>query len=165
MRSRPRARRSATGSRPPRSGSRRPRSRAPRASFPGIFPCADGVFPARRCDDARNGHALVTGDDERPLVSLTARDLRVDEHVLDLLRTTGQAIAWPARADDEAGTAAFDRPGAEGDGPLQAHLVVLANRADAASEIDAFAAFAGGKERAQSALELAWESRALLDQS
>src|SRR6476659_1679826 len=101
-RSRPRARRSATGSHPPRSGSRRPRSRAPRASFPGIFPCADGVFPTRRVHDAGNGHDLVTGDDERPLVSLPARNLRVDEHVLDLLRTTGQAVAGPARADDEA---------------------------------------------------------------
>src|SRR6185295_10147100 len=34
-----------------------------------------------------------------------------------------------------------------------------------ASEIDALGPFAGGKERGQSALELAWETRALLGES
>src|SRR5262249_26037453 len=48
---------------------------------------------ADRVDDPGNGHDLVAAHDERPRLSLRPGDLRVDEHVLDLLPTACQMVA------------------------------------------------------------------------
>src|SRR5581483_3974272 len=103
----------------------------------------DGGHPFA-LDDPRHGDDLVAAHDERPAFAVGARDLRVDEHVLDLLRAAGEPVAgpppaylkpWPLRGD-------APRPPAhlavERDRPLlEPKPVVLAHRLDAAAEVDA----------------------------
>src|SRR5215211_1110658 len=101
-------------------------------------------FHAGRIDDAGHGHDLVAPDDERPLLTLGARDLCVDKHVLDLLRAADESVArtprsylkpWERRRNSPGSTAHFaverDRRA------LEPQAVVLANRLDPAAEVDA----------------------------
>src|ERR687883_193161 len=44
-------------------------------------------------DDPRNRDDLVASHDERPTFAVRARDLCVDEHVLDLPAATGEAVS------------------------------------------------------------------------
>src|SRR6266550_9400950 len=46
-----------------------------------------------RLDDARNGDHVVSAHDQRPRLAGGTGNLRVDEHVLDLLRSSGEPIA------------------------------------------------------------------------
>src|SRR2546426_570566 len=46
-----------------------------------------------RLDDARHGDHVVSAHDERPRLACGTGDLRVDEHVLDLLRSPSEPIA------------------------------------------------------------------------
>src|SRR3954469_25670612 len=46
-----------------------------------------------RLDDARHRDDLVTAHHERPAFAVGARDLCVDEHVLDLPRAAGEPVA------------------------------------------------------------------------
>src|SRR5882724_725887 len=59
-------------------------------------------------DDARHGDHLVSAHDKRPRLACGTGDLRVDEHVLDLLRSPSEPIAgapgpylkaWKVRGD------------------------------------------------------------------
>jgi hypothetical protein len=61
-----------------------------------------------RLDDPRNGDDLVPPHHERPRFAVGTGDLRVDEHVLDLLRASGESVtgapgpylkAWELRGD------------------------------------------------------------------
>src|SRR5437868_728303 len=101
-------------------------------------------FHAGRVDDPRHGHDLVAPDDERPLFALGARDLRVDKHVLNLLRAAGEPVArtprsylkpWERRRNPPRPPTHFaverDRR------VLEPEAVVLANRLDAPAEVDA----------------------------
>src|SRR3954470_3339358 len=88
--------------------------------------------------DPGHGHDLVPADHERPAFAVGARDLRVDEHVLNLLRPAGEAIARPPPAYLEAPPLGGDPPGApphlagELDGrPLEPEPVVLAHGLEA----------------------------------
>src|SRR5439155_14752715 len=96
-------------------------------------------------DDPGNGDDLVAADDEGPAFTVRAGDLRVDEHVLDLLRAAGESIArapasylkpWDLRLD--APRAPLDGAGREVDrAALEPQAVVLADGLRAAAEVDA----------------------------
>src|SRR5436190_9349519 len=101
-------------------------------------------FHAGRVDDPRHGHDLVAPDDEGPLFTFGARDLRVDKHVLDLLRAAREPVArtprsylkpWERRRNPPRPPAHFavERNGRA----LEPEAVVLANGLDAAAEVDA----------------------------
>ena len=99
-------------------------------------------------DDAGHRDDLVAAHDERPAFAVGARDLRVDEHVLDLLRAAGEPVAGPPSAYSKAWRARermrhppqrdlaveLDRAA------LEPEAVVLAHRLDAAAEVDALRA-------------------------
>src|SRR5215218_8895826 len=56
--------------------------------------CADTLrADSFHLDDPGHGHHLVPAHHERPRLACGTRDLRVDEHVLDLLRPSGEPIA------------------------------------------------------------------------
>src|SRR5215211_2143535 len=110
-------------------------------------------FHAGRIDDAGHGHDLVAPDDERPLLTLGARDLCVDKHVLDLLRAADESVArtprsylkpWERRRNSPGSPAHFaverDRRA------LEPQAVVLANRLDPAAEVDALRGCGVGKQ-------------------
>src|SRR3954469_20401861 len=84
-------------------------------------------------DDAGDGDDLVPAHHERPGLSFRARDLGVDEHVLDLLRPSGETVAGLPSSHFEAGRAGGDAPRppahrpVEIDGPaLEPEAVVFA---------------------------------------
>src|SRR4051794_16407536 len=114
--------------------------------------CDTGSTHPLRLDDAGNGHDFVTAHDERPAFAVGARDLCVDEHVLDLLGAACEPVArtpppylkpWLARLDTP--TSPLDRP-IEVDRPrLEPQAVRLAHRLHAAAEIDAL----GGGRRVE----------------
>src|SRR5882724_12032706 len=93
-------------------------------------------------DDARHGDHLVSAHDKRPRLACGTGDLRVDEHVLDLLRSPSEPIAgapgsylkaWELRRDPPFPPAHLP---VERDGrTLEPDPVVLAHRRVAAAEI------------------------------
>ena len=101
-----------------------------------------------RLDDARHRDDLVAAHDERPAVTVGARDLGVDEHVLHLLRAAGEPVAGPPPPYSKAWQPRFDaprlprRPGrSRSTRPrLEPQPVVLAHRLHAAAEVDALRA-------------------------
>src|SRR5262245_15856737 len=63
-------------------------------------------------DDPGYRHDLVAPHDERPAVAIGARDLGVDEHVLHLLRATGEPVARPPASYFKTRQARFNAPAA-----------------------------------------------------
>ena len=124
--------------RPPRSG---PLSTARSSSV------ADSL-DLRVLDDPGHGDDLVAAHDERPLLALRARDLRVDEHVLDLLLLPAEPVAGPPpsylkpwRAASGFVHVAPAHLAVERDRPaLEPEPLVLAHRLEAAAEVDALRA-------------------------
>ena len=92
------------------------------------------------------------------------RHLCVDEHVLNLLRATGETVARPARADGEAGARALDPPRPERHAPFEADLVVLAYGTDAVAEIGGLRPGVDARRSIERALELARQPWALVRQ-
>src|SRR5207248_8992383 len=70
-------------------------------------------------DDPRNRHDLVATHDERPAVAVRARDLGIDEHVLNLLRATGEPVAGPPTANSKPWQIGFDPPATPDDRPVE----------------------------------------------
>src|SRR6185437_4988972 len=104
-------------------------------------------------DDAGYRHDLVTPHDERPAVAVGARDLGVDEHVLHLLRSTGEPVTRLPASYSKAGELRFDAPPAPDHRPvevarprLEPEPAVLAHRLHAASEVDALRADRRGEQ-------------------
>ena len=101
-----------------------------------------------------NGDDLVAAHDERPRLALGARDLRVDEHVLDLLLPAREPVAGPPASHFkpfELASGSPRRPSAPrrraSTGPaLEPEPVVLAHRLDAAAEVDALRAGRRGEQ-------------------
>src|SRR5262249_30582819 len=69
-----------------------------------------------RLDDPGHGDDLVAAHDQRPRLACRAGDLCVDEHVLDLLRPSGEPVAgapgsylkpWHVRRDPPLAPADF----------------------------------------------------------
>src|SRR5262245_37781739 len=95
-------------------------------------------------DDPGDGHDLVAAHHERPPFTVGAGDLGVDEHVLNLLRPAGEAIARPPPPYLKPTAVGGDAPRApehlavELDGrALEPEAVVLAHGLEAAAEVDA----------------------------
>src|SRR3954469_9319240 len=95
-------------------------------------------------DDAGHGDHVVAANDERPGFTFRPRDLRVDEHVLDLLLPPREAVAGPPSAYLKPFEVGADPPPApphlavERDRPaLAPEPVVLPHGLHAAAEIDA----------------------------
>src|SRR4051812_35163264 len=96
-----------------------------------------------RLDDSGNGDHVVPAHDERPRLACGTGDLRVDEHVLDLLRSPGEPIAgtpgsylkaWELRGDPPLAPAHL---AGESDGRLlDPDIVVFADRGQAAAEVE-----------------------------
>src|SRR5438105_1866639 len=96
-----------------------------------------------RLDDARNRDDHVPAHDERPRLACGTRDLGVDEHVLDLLRSPGEPVAgtpgsylkaWQLRSDPPLAPAdlAFEGKWCR----LEPDTVVLTHRREAATEVE-----------------------------
>src|SRR5947207_12988902 len=107
-------------------------------------------------DDAGHRHHLVAAHHQGPGLALRPRDLGVDEHVLDLLPPSGEAVTGPPasylktcqlRTDTPAAPAhlagELDRPA------LEPQAVVLAHGLDATAEVDALRADRPGHELRQ----------------
>src|SRR3954469_15519968 len=109
------------------------------------------------CDTSRRhplclhdpGHRddLVTAHDERPAFPVGARDLCIDEDILDLLRAAGEAVAGTPPAYLKPWNARLDPPRPPFDGPievaragLEPEPVVLTHRWEPAAEVDALRA-------------------------
>src|SRR2546426_6977412 len=94
-----------------------------------------------RLDDSRYRDDLVAAHHERPRLAGGTGDLRVDEHVLDLLRSSGEPIAgtpgpylkaWEVRGNPPL---APEHLAVEGDGGvLEPDPLVLAHRREAAAK-------------------------------
>src|SRR3954452_10524775 len=83
-------------------------------------PCSNSVIDTLgahsfRLDDARHGNDLVASHHERPAFAVGARDLCVDEHVLDLPRAPGKPVTGPPPPYLKACERRFDAPAAPGD--------------------------------------------------
>src|SRR5213593_1531728 len=78
-----------------------------------------------RIDDARDRDALVAPHNEGPRLALRAGDLRVDEHVLDLLAPPGEAVACAPGSYLKAWQLGLDAPGTPPDLALQRHRGAL----------------------------------------
>src|SRR5215203_5870283 len=98
-------------------------------------------------DDSGHRHHLVPADDERPRLALGSRNLRVDEHVLDLLAATRQVIAGSPPAYLKPLLLGRDPPPAPADlavevdrRPFQPCPVVLADDLAPAPEIESLRA-------------------------
>src|SRR5437870_10568852 len=61
-------------------------------------------------DDTRNRHDLGAAHDERPAFTIGARDLCVDEHVLDLPVPSGEAVAGTPSPYSKAWQLGLDAP-------------------------------------------------------
>src|SRR5436305_11937605 len=97
-----------------------------------------------RVDDSRDRDDLVPAHDKRPRLAVRAGNLRVDEHVLDLLAPSGEPIARAPRAYLKAWHVGLDPPGAPPHlaierkrALLEPHAVVFAHGRQAVAEIDA----------------------------
>src|SRR4051812_23612530 len=95
----------------------------------------------------------VAAHDERPRFALGLRDLRVDEHVLDLLRPPGEPVAGLPASYPKASQLGADAPPApchlavELDGAvLEPEPLVFTHRLHAAAEVDALRARRRGEE-------------------
>src|SRR5512141_2079592 len=104
-------------------------------------------------DDPGHRDHLVTPHDERPGFPFRWGDLRVDEHVLDLLLAPGEPVAGPPTSYLKPFERGADAPLAPGDlaldvdgAALEPEAVVLAHRLAAAAEIDALRADPGGEQ-------------------
>src|SRR6476660_85194 len=96
-----------------------------------------------RFHDVRHCDHVVSAHDERPRLACRPGDLRVDEHVLDLLRSPGEPIAgtpgpylkaWELRGNAPLAPAdlAVERDGSA----LEPDPVVLTHRSQAVAEIE-----------------------------
>src|SRR3954470_13320080 len=90
-----------------------------------------------RLDDPRHRDDLVTAHHERPAFAVGARDLCVDEHVLDLPRATGEPVAGtPPPHLNPGGRGPDPPPPPVGGAPhldrprLEPQTIVLAHRLD-----------------------------------
>src|SRR5579862_249714 len=106
----------------------------------------DGAHPFA-VDDPRNGDHLVAAHDQRPAFTVGARDLGVDEHVLDLLRAAREPVARPPASYLKPWELCRDAPrspahlAVELDRPLlEPKALVLAHRLDPTAEVDALRA-------------------------
>src|SRR5580765_4384225 len=106
-----------------------------------------------RLDDARDSDDLVAAHDERPRLAGRTGDLCVDEHVLDLLRPSGEPVAGAPGSYLKAWQVGGDPPVApadlavERDGrALEPDALVLAHRGQAAAEVEPLRA---GRRRKQ----------------
>src|SRR6476646_4308334 len=97
-----------------------------------------------RVDDARNGHDVVPAHDERPSFTVGARDLCVDEHVLDLPLAAGETVAGMPPPYYKPCELRLDAPGAPVDRApkldrpaLEPDPVVFAHGLDSTPEVDA----------------------------
>src|SRR3954452_11854686 len=106
-----------------------------------------GVDDPRHCDD------LVAAHDERPGLSGCARDLGVDEHVLDLSRAAREPIARAPPPNDKPWELGVDAPAAPAHGAAQAHrralepdLVLVTDRSKSLPEVDAARAWGCGEQ-------------------
>src|SRR5919202_64974 len=95
-------------------------------------------------DDAWHGDDLVAAHDQRPRLALGTRDLRVDEHVLDLLAPPRKPVAGPPAPYLKPSPRRLDRPLAPPHRPLERHraglepeAVVLARSLQPTAEVDA----------------------------
>src|SRR5579859_4647283 len=105
------------------------------------------AFHLRVLDDAGHGYDLVAAHDERPRLTLRARHLRVDEHVLDLAPPTCQPVAGPPSTHSKPSELRADGPLAPADlagqldrAALEPQPLVLAHRLEPAAEVDALRA-------------------------
>src|SRR5712691_5515271 len=96
-----------------------------------------------RLDDARHSENVVSAHDERPRLARGTGDLRVDEHVLDLLRSPSEPIAGAPgpylKAWELRGDAPFPPThlAVEGDGrALDPDAVVLADSGETGTEVE-----------------------------
>src|ERR1700749_1113124 len=94
-----------------------------------------GSGPPLGVDDPGHGEDLVTAHDERPAFAIGTRDLRVDEHVLHLLRAACEPVARSPSPYLKPWDARLDPPAAEDDLTVERHrarlepeAVVLAGR-------------------------------------
>src|SRR4051812_26660816 len=96
-----------------------------------------------RLDDARHRDDLVASHHERPAFAVGARDLCVDEHVLDLPRASGKPVTGPPPPYLKPCERGFDTPAAPRDRPskldrgrLEPEAGVLAHRPDTPPQLD-----------------------------
>src|SRR5215469_10769377 len=94
--------------------------------------------------DSRHRDDLVAAHHERPRLALRARNLRVDEHVLDLASPPRQPVAGPPSAHSKPWQLRANSPlspadlSGKVDRPLlEPETLVLANGLDAPAEVDA----------------------------
>src|SRR3954451_19088455 len=99
------------------------------------------------CDEPGHCDDRVAAHDERPRLALGLRDLRVDEHVLDLLRPPGEPVTGLPASYPKASQPRTDAPPAprhlavEVDrSVLEPEPLVFTHRLDAAAEVDALRA-------------------------
>src|SRR6266540_937144 len=106
-----------------------------------------------RLDDPGHGDDLVPAHDERPRLAGRTGDLRVDEHVLDLLRSPGEPIAgapgsylkaWEARGNPPFAPAHL---GVEHHGcALEPDTLVLPHSRQSATEVEPLRAGSRGEQ-------------------
>src|SRR2546423_4060724 len=87
-------------------------------------PASTSVCDTRRrhplgLDDPGHGHDLVAPDDERPAFTIGPRHLCVDEHILDLLRASGEPVTRPPPSYLKPWQARLDPPRAPRDHAVQ----------------------------------------------
>src|SRR5215203_5840103 len=111
-------------------------------------PCSTSVCDMRHLDiavghDPRDRDDLVATHHERPAFAVGARDLRVDEHILDLRGPAGESVAGAPAANPKPWQGGADRPPApphlavEVDGrALEPQPRVLADGVRSAAEVD-----------------------------
>src|SRR3954471_2980089 len=107
-------------------------------------------------DHSRHGDDFAPAYDEGPRLALRSRDLRVDEHVLDLLPAPGEPVARSPASYLKACELGFDRPRAPAHAALERHggllepdAVVLAHGGQALAEVDAARALARGEQQVE----------------
>src|SRR5436309_15963514 len=95
-----------------------------------------------RLDDSRHGDDLVAAHDERPRLAGRTGDLCVDEHVLDLLRPSGEPVAGAPGSYLKAWQLGRDPPVAPADlaiecdrRPLEPDALVLAHGRQTTAEV------------------------------
>src|ERR1043166_3315924 len=110
-----------------------------------------------RVDDSGHHDHLVPAHDERPRLALRAGDLRVDEHVLDLLAPPGEAVARAPGPYLKASQLRFDAPSDRAHLPRERDrrgsepdLVVLADGGEPPTEVEPLRARARGEQAVES---------------